>query len=412
MTQPAPAVRALQMTDFDPFGIELRTQPEAVIPGLLARSPGFMLAEGTPSAYVARHEHVAAVARDHRRFSSVKPAGLPGMERFDMFNGKPVMNYSDPPQHTRRRKVVNASFTPRRIEHLHAEAQATIDALLDAAAAKPVIEAVSELCQPLATRVLLGGLMNVAPEDQHLFFATMRGMSLLDGVRPGQPKPQPFLDAWSAGAAYCRRVIEQARADRSESLIGLIAKASDEGGSIDDDEMMAMMMVLLTGGLTTMTSAAATAIFSIARTPGLKQRIAADPALAESALEEAMRLYPPVTLSMRFAVEDAEVGGEIIRAGTPVYMLWAAANHDPAVFPDPERFDVDRPNLKDHVAFGYGIHTCIGNAITRSVVPMLIRSLIARFPDHTLADPASRPAFSTTSARGRHLVELPLRPVA
>ena len=409
MPEHATSKRSGDMSDFDPFGLDLRTNPSTVIPGLLARSPGFMMAEGTPSAYVARHEHVTQVARDFKRFSSVKPTGLAGMERFDMFNGNPVMNYSDPPAHTRRRKVVNASFTPMRVKRLEADAQATIDQLLDAAIGRLEIDGVRDLCQPLTTQVLLGGVMNVAPEDRRLFFATMQGMALLDTVRPGQPKPQPYLDAWAAGAAYCRRMIEQARIEQADSLIGVIAKASDEGGSIDDDEMMAMMMVLLTGGLTTMASAAATAIRNIALSPALKARIAAEPSLAAFALEEAMRLHPPVTLSMRFATEDVKIGDEIIPSGMPVYMLWAAANHDPAVFPDPDRFDPDRPNLKDQVAFGYGIHTCIGNAITRSVVPMLIRSLVRRFPGFTLTDPTRPPAFHTGSARGRHLTELPLR---
>ena len=225
-------------------------------------------------------------------------------------------------------------------------------------------------------------------------------MQLLDKMRPGDPKPQPYLDAWAAGADYIRRVIDEARTDPAENLISLIAAASDEGGSMSDSEMMAMMMVLLTGGLTTMAAAAATAIYCIAENPEIKQRIKDDPAIAGVALEEAMRLYPPVTLSMRFATADCEVGGVVIPEGMPVYAIWAAANHDAAEFPDPNRFDIDRPNLKNHLAFGHGIHTCIGNTITRSVAPMMIRSMVERFPDFRLADPDAEPEFSVGTARG------------
>jgi cytochrome P450 len=203
-------------------------------------------------------------------------------------------------------------------------------------------------------------------------------------------------------------VIEEARANPAENLISLIAAASDEGGAMSDSEMMAMMMVLLTGGLTTMTSATATAIYCIARNPEVRQRIKHDPSVASLALEEAMRLYSPVTLSMRFATMHSELGGKTIPAGTPVYAIWAAANHDPNEFPEPGKFDIDRPNLKNHLAFGYGMHTCIGNAITRSVAPMILCSLIERFPDFRLADPEAEPEFSLGSARGRHMMKLPL----
>ncbi|MDG2004742.1 MAG: cytochrome P450 [Novosphingobium sp.] len=403
------ATSALHMSDFDPFGMELRADPFGLFPKLIAQSPGFMMAEGTPSAFVASYADVTAVTRDFKRFSSVKPKDLPGMERFDMFNGQPVMNYSDPPEHTRRRKVVNASFTPKRVETLNANTQTLIDSLLNKAAKlEGVVDGIGNLCQPVTTEVLLGELMDVAPEDRHIFFTAMGGMALLDKLKPGDPKPQPYLDGWAAGSIYIRRVIDEARADPTENLISLIAAASDEGGSIGDGEMMAMMMVLLTGGLTTMSSAAATALYCIAKNPEIKQRIKDDPSVANVALEEAMRLYPPVTLSMRFANTDCDIRGTTIPAGMPVYAIWAAANHDPAEFPEPAKFDIDRPNLKNHVSFGYGIHTCIGNAITRSVAPMMICSMVEHFPDFRLADPDAEPEFSLGTARGRHLLNLPL----
>jgi cytochrome P450 len=397
------------MSDFDPYGMEIRADPFGLFPKLIAQSPGFMMAEGTPSAFVASYADVTLVTRDFKRFSSVKPEGLPGMERFDMFNGQPVMNYCDPPEHTRRRKVVNASFTPKRVEALNVNTQGLIDGLLEKAAAMDgVVDGIAALCQPVTTEVLLGELMNVAPQDRHIFFTATGGMGLLDKLRPGDPKPQAYLDGWAAGAVYIRRVIEEARANPAENLISLIAAASDEGGAMSDSEMMAMMMVLLTGGLTTMTSATATAIYCIARNTQIRQRIKNDPSVASLALEEAMRLYSPVTLSMRFATMDSEIGGKPIPAGTPVYAIWAAANHDPKEFPEPGKFDIDRPNLKNHLAFGYGMHTCIGNAITRSVAPMIICSLIERFPDFRLADPDAEPEFSLGSARGRHMTKLPL----
>ena len=117
---------------------------------------------------------------------------------------------------------------------------------------------------------------------------------------------------------------------------------------------------------------------------------------------------PPVSMVMRFAGPDARIDGKPIRPGTPVYVLLAVACHDPAMFADPYRFDLDRPNAKDHLAFGQGMHTCIGNAITRNVVPLLIRKVAARFPDLAIAAAADAVRYDTSTPRARHISKLVL----
>jgi cholest-4-en-3-one 26-monooxygenase len=397
-----------ELMDFDPFGLDLRARPDELFPDLIARSPGFMMVEGRRSAFVASFEDVRAVSKDYESFSSVKPSDVPGMNRFDFFNGQPVMNYADPPEHDRRRRVVNASFTRRRIEQLDVDTLAIIDDLLRGLNGTEVVDVMGQLCSPMSIEVLLGAFMNVAPADRQVLFAMLIEFGTLDKLQPGEPKSPAWLQAWDAGAAYCRRAIAEAREEKSETLIGLIAAASAEGGTISDDEMMAMMMVLLTGGLSTMAAAAASALRGIAAQPELKERIRNDPSLATAALDEGMRLYPPVTFSMRFATQDTPVNGTVIPAGTPVYVLWSAANHDPAAFPDPLRFDLDRPNVRTHVAFGFGVHNCIGNHVTRQVGSLLVRAVIERFPDFRLADPDQEPEFNLGSARGRHLLRVPM----
>jgi cytochrome P450 len=167
-------------------------------------------------------------------------------------------------------------------------------------------------------------------------------------------------------------------------------------------------VVLFSGGISTMAGAASASLLNLARNPDVIGRVRREPALAVNVLEESLRLYQPVMMVMRFAAADTELGGKAIAKGMPIYVLISAANHDPAAFPDPNRFDIDRPNLKDHVAFGFGMHTCIGNAITRSVVPMLIRSMVERFPTMRLAN-ADRPiAWEAQTPRARHIAALPL----
>jgi cytochrome P450 len=331
------------------------------------------------------------------------------MERIDFFNGQPVMNYSDPPDHTRRRMVVNASFTPGRIQRLDRAAATFIDQLLEQAAQRGEVDALADICKPLSIEMLLGALMNVAEQDRHIFFTYLSTLPLLDKLRPGDPKPKAFLDAWAAGEAYCREAIARARREHSDNLIGLIAAAASEGGSISDSEMMAMLVVLFSGGISTMAGAATASLLNLAQNPAVIDRVRREPALADNVLEESMRLHQPVMMVMRFATADTEIGDKRLAKGTPIYVLISAANHDPAVFPDPNRFDIDRSNLKDHVAFGFGMHTCIGNAITRSVVPMLIRSVVERFPSMRLAYPGQAVAWEAQTPRARHIAKLPLK---
>jgi cytochrome P450 len=399
-------VEGLEFSDFDPFSAEFREEPEKYHPMLLENSPGFITMEGVPSAYIADFAQCQAVLRNFKGFSSLKPKGLPGMERIDFFNGLPVMNYSDPPDHTRRRKVVNPAFTPKRTQMLNENAAVLIDSLLDDILAKGgSFEALGDLTKKLSIDVLLNRFMGIDPKDQPIFMNYVMTIPLLDKMRPGDPKPQPYLDAWAAGAAYCKEQQELARRGECHNLIGVIADGAEDG-AIDDDEMMAMMIVLLIGGVSTVAGAAAASLMNLAKNPEIAERVRQDPSLAGNVLEESMRLDPPVSLVMRFATGDAEVDGTKIPKGMPVYVMLGVACHDPSVFPDPYKFDIDRPNVKDHLAFGYGMHTCIGNAITRNVVPLLIQKVVQRMPDLGLADRPDAIEWDTSTPRARHIGKL------
>lgn len=391
---------------FDPFGTEFREDPERFHADLFAHSPGFMSMEGVPSAYVATHAQCCSVLRDFKTFSSAKPAGLPGMERIDFFNGLPVMNYSDPPDHTRRRKVVNPAFTPRRTEALIEGTSARADAVLDRITVdRSEFEVLGEFAKPLVAETLLSDFMQIAPDDHSIFIDYVATLPLLDRLRPGDPKPPEYLAAWERGREFCRRQQELARQGQCDNLVGLIADSA-EGGAIDDNEMMAMMIVLLIGGVGTVAGALGATMLTLAGVPGAVERILQEPDAASRHLEETLRLHPPVSLVMRFATADADVGGKLISAGTPVYALIATACHDPDVFADPYEFDIDRPNLKDHIAFGYGMHTCIGNSITRNLVPMLLRKIADRFPRLRLAGDDGGIVWDTSTPRARHVGRL------
>lgn len=390
------------VSDFDPFGMEFRENPSRFHSMMFEASPGFIIMDDVASVFVATYAQCTAVMRDFRRFSSLKPANLPGMQRVDFFNGLPVMNYSDPPDHMRRRKVVNPAFTPRRTERLLESASSLADELLDKALSAGQLELIGDFAKPIAVDALLRRFLGVDDEDQHIFLNFVNTLPLLDSLKFGDPKPQPYVAAWRAGVEWCREQKELARRGASDNLIGQIA-GSAEDGSISDDEMMAMMLVLLTGGVSTVAGAIGASLVNLARDSSLRERILQEPDLASKHLDESLRLDPPVSLVMRFATADVELGGKIIPEGAPVYVMIAAACHDPAVFPDPYRFDVDRPNAPDHLAFGHGIHTCIGSAITRRLVPLLIRKVAERAPRLRLAGGDGGLQWNVGTPRARHL---------
>ena len=406
VTQFAEPPAGQKLLDFDPFGMAFRQNPSQFHPLLFANSPGFVTMEGVPSAIVSSYDQCTKILRDFKGFSSLKPKDLPGMQRVDFFNSLPVMNYSDPPAHTRRRKVVNPAFTPKRVEAIQAEASLLADRLIDEVAERPVFEAMEAIAKPMSIETLMGSFMGIEPEQRSIFFNYVSTLPMLDTLKLHDPKPQPYLDAWEAGREFCRQQKELAKQGKCDNLIGVIANSA-EGGAISDDEMMAMMIVLLTGGFSTVAGTIGIALMNLARNPGLAERIAGDPALASAHLEESLRLDPPVSMVLRFAARDMAMGDTVIPEGMPVYVMIATASHDPARFPDPYRFDIERENAKEHLAFGQGMHTCIGSNITRLLAPMVLAKVAQRLPGLRLAGDGEI-EWETGTPRARHLKTLML----
>lgn len=399
-------VRTPDISHFDPFGKPFRDDPKAFYATLIEASPGFSMVEEVPSAYVARHAHVAAVLKDPVRFSSVKPKGLPGMEKVDFFNGLPVMNYSDDPTHARLRRVVAAAFLPKRAKEMSEAAAQILDGLLAKLEGKQGSDIMADVMRPFSTKLLLGHFLGVPEADWPIFLNYLKSLPLLEHVRPGQPKPQAYLDAWAEGVRYCTAAIERARLGNTADLIGLIVSAHDSGSTLSDDEMMAMLVVLFIGGVTTVAGTVGSAVLNLALYPALAERIRQTPSLAGPLFEESLRMDPTVLLVMRFATEDVELGGKTIQKGMPVYTLISAACHDGEVFPGPEELNVDRKNLAEHFGFGRGIHACIGNSITRAVAPLVINAFAQRYPKLRVGDPGGIVYYSVP--RSRHLAAAPL----
>lgn len=211
------ASRDSQRKDFDPFSFEFRADPAAFYAMLFERSPGFMSVDGVPSSFVATYAQCMAVLRDYKRFSSEKPKGLPGMQRFDFFNGLPVMNYSDPPDHTRRRQLVSPAFTRKQAELLNQHAARLVETLLDQAIEKRAFDASADFARPLAMDIMLKRFLGIADEDHHILLDYLATLPLLDTLKVDDPKPRPFLEAWEQGKGLLpetTRAVESRRVEQ------------------------------------------------------------------------------------------------------------------------------------------------------------------------------------------------------
>lgn len=398
-------IENLDTEDFDPFSAGFRADPTLYHQSLLEKSPGFMIMEGEiRSAYVAKFDQCMQVLGNWETFSSVKPPNLPGMQRVDFFNSRPVMNYSDPPQHDRLRRVVNVAFSPGRVRKLAESSDRIIDELLGKIQRGQSVDGMQDFGRPLAVKVLFDEFLGIPTQDQQLFFDFGATFFLLDKLKPGDPKPKEYIEGWNKGEAYCRQLLEKAGKHGGENVLSLIASAS-ESGTMSDSEMMAMVCVLFTGGVPTVSAMGASAMHHLAENPEIAERIRQDESLAKRFCEETLRIDPPVTLVMRFATENVQVGTQTLSEGMPVYTMISVANRDPSVYQNPNEFNIDRPNMR-HLAFGNATHVCIGNAITRMILAKLVVEVANRLPSLRL-NPDAETVWET-SPRSRHRIKVPL----
>ncbi|WP_329560587.1 cytochrome P450 [Kitasatospora sp. NBC_01266] len=289
------------------------------------------------------------------------------------------MSFSDGERHTRRRRLVAKAFTRRRVEELSALIADNANRLLDAMAAGGEAELISGFTTPLPLNVMTT-FLGVPFADQGAF---QRWLDLMVSVDPADVADIPV--GVTAMIEYIAALIAEKRAQLGDDLISALIQLSDEDGGLGGSEVLAMVFELMTGAYETTKNLLSNGILALIEHPGQLAALRADPGLTGPAVEEMLRFESPTTSTLwRFPREDVVIGGRRIPAGDPVLPLLGAANRDPRVFADPNRFDLFRPNLK-HVAFGSGPHTCPGAAIPRLEARIALPLLLARLGDLRLA---------------------------
>ncbi|MFF4646650.1 cytochrome P450 [Streptomyces sp. NPDC001389] len=313
------------------------------------------------------------------------------------------MLMSDPPDHTRLRRLVAREFTPRRIEALAPRIQQITDELLDAmeASGERRADLVGAFAFPLPMTVICE-LLGVPALDRESFRDWSDEMV-------ARTSPQAQAAAYEAMPRYLTGLIDAKRAEPGDDLLSAMIHAVDEGGDrLSPSELIGMCVLLLIAGHETTVNMIGNGMRALFAHPEQLADLRADFGLLDGAIEEMLRYDGPVeTCTERLALEDVEMGGAVIPKGSAVLIAMADADRDPARFEDPARFDIRR-DARGHIAFGHGLHHCLGAPLARLEGRIALRSLLERFPELTGdADEAKLPWIPGMLIRG--VRQLPVR---
>jgi cytochrome P450 len=376
---------------FNPWDPEFRANPYPHYDPLLSGPPPIINAGPMKFALVARYADVTAGLRDHEHLSSVQPMPPPEQVYQGRFKGSRNMLGSDPPQHSRLRRLVSRDFTPRRIRDLEPRIREIAKELLDKVEAKGEFDLMADLANVLPVTVI-AEMLGVPPELNAKFKHWSDTIIGGDNRVPGSPPPPEVVRVIDELGDYFTAEFEKRRAKPGPDLVSALVAAHDEGDVMSAPDLLSFVTLLLIAGNETTTNLIGNGTLALGRNPDQFETLKRNPAMLPRAIEEMLRYDGPVQSTVRFVNQAVKLGGTEIPAGAFALMVVAAANRDPAQFKVPEKFDIARdPN--DHVAFGEGIHFCIGAPLARMEARIAFEAMLARFPRLRLKDPAMKPVY-------------------
>ncbi len=375
---------------FNPWDEAYRANPYPYYAPLYRRPPHLMNLF-IPMALVGRHADVNAILRDHENFSSVPPWSPFLEQRLVVFGTAPRVVFSDPPVHTRLRKLVSKAFTPRRIRDLEPRIREIAAELMKQARARGKFEVMADLANLLPVMVI-SEMLGISARDYENFKHWSDVVVESDMIPPGVPLPDRVKDAFNALRTFFIGEIERRRREPGADLVSALVAAHDDADALTEEELIAFVVLLLMAGNETTTNLIGNGMLALGRNPEQLELLRARPELMPRAIEEMLRYDCPVQSAARYPKHDVVVDGVEIKVNTPTFIIVAAANRDPEKFDHPERFDITRdPN--EHLAFGDGIHYCLGASLARMEGAIAIGAALEAFPRLRLADPEAPLAY-------------------
>ncbi|MFE9043634.1 cytochrome P450 [Streptomyces sp. NPDC007818] len=339
---------------------------------------------GMPGWLITGYDLVRSVLADPR-FSSRKD--LLNVVDFEIPPAPPgEFLLMDDPEHARYRKPLVGKFTVRRMRLLTERIEQVTAECLDAMAeAGPTADLVTAFAKPIPT-IVICEILGVPYEDRASF------QQQIDTFMGGEVSDEELIAAYTATQEYLARLVAAKRAHPTDDVLSELTDSD-----LSDEELKGISLILLAAGFDTTANMLALGTFALLQHPEQLAALRADPSLTDGAVEELLRYLSVAKTFMRTALEDVEVGGQTIEAGTTVVLSYHTANRDPERFTDPGALDIRRP-FDGHLAFSHGVHQCLGQQLARIEMRVAFRALIERFPTLRLAVPAEEVALRPESA--------------
>lgn len=379
-------------TDFNLFDPEFIEDPFPVYRDLRERCPVAHTERGKSTFMPTTYEDVARVAHDTEHFSS-RDVGVVSAEDGSFLIAPPIT--SDPPFHTEARRLLLPAFSPKAIERLRPTTVAMADQLIDGIEDQGRADAAADYAQHIPPRVI--ALMLGIPTEEEDRFTDWAVRILQVGptdLEVARQATKEILD-------YFRGQVERRTNEPGDDLVSHLLECRLDGAPLSEKHILGTCFLLLVAGIDTTWSSIGSSLWHLATHPEDRARLVDDPSLIPTAVEEFLRAYGPVTMA-REVIGQTEVGGRTVCPGEKVLLTFPAANRDPDRFPDPDEVVIDRERNR-HIAFGVGIHRCLGSNLARMELQVAIERWLDRIPDFELA-PGAEVTWTGGQVRGPRTV--------
>jgi cytochrome P450 len=392
-------------TDFDHTDPEWVANPFPIWEDLRSRCPVAHSDRYGGTWLPVRHEDVTAIAYDTEHFTSrsvVVSEVRPGPDDPPAPVGLAPPITSDPPFHAMARRLLLPAFSAKRVAQLEPFTRELCAELLDVVAGKTEFDAAADYAQHIPLRVIVR-MLGFPQEDADIFRRFIR--MVLEDVDATAEERQAQAEEGELDAYMDARIAEHL-AEPQDDLTSFLLDAELDGNKLDAEHVRGTMVLLMIAGIDTTWSAIGASLWHLAQHPQDRQRLAEEPALMDTAVEEFLRAYAPVTMA-RLVAKDFEFHGCPMKEGEWLLLPFPAANRDPDVFPDAGEVHLDRVENR-HAAFGLGVHRCLGSHLARMELRMALEEWMTRYPDFELADPGGV-TWSPGQVRGPRSVPVRIR---
>ncbi len=333
----------------------------------------------TPLGYyrVMRHADVQRVLKELKVGVRTTEGVLPGVDESAM--PRRFMLMQDPPNHSRLRRLVSRAFTPPAIERLRPHARELVDGMLDAVEARGELDVIADLARPLPSTIICE-MLGVPLSDRPKFTDWTAHITHLLAPQTLSPAMRTIAGQAAMGlASYMTALIEERRKRPGEDMLSVLVRAEEDGDKLSAEELLTQSVGLLVAGFETTIGLIGNGVRQLLLHPDELRKLQARPELIAGAVEECLRFDGPIPATRRVLHEDVELGGVHIPKNSELLLCIASAHRDPALYQDPDRFDIERGQAS-HLAFGGGIHFCLGAHLARLETQVAIGALVRRFP--------------------------------